>query len=69
MSCCEFKTSNGVDLSKAVNLDQRQLNQACGDGKTVLPRGLTINTKCLPYMAGEPMPWDHSKRTTPAQHL
>lgn len=58
---------NGVDLSKAVNLDQHQLNQACGDDKTVLPRGLKINTNCLPYVPSDERPWDHQKHEASAQ--
>lgn len=31
----------GLDLSKATGLDQRQIDIACGDAKTKLPEGLT----------------------------
>jgi len=32
----------GAQMSKAVGLSQSQLNEACGDEKTTLPRGLHI---------------------------
>ena len=33
---------SGAQLARATGLTQGQLNQACGDGSTVLPRGLRI---------------------------
>ena len=33
---------SGARLSRANGLSQAQLNRACGDGSTVLPRGLRI---------------------------
>jgi uncharacterized protein YjbI with pentapeptide repeats len=33
-----------ADLSEAKNLTQTQLNKACGNEKTIIPRGLIINT-------------------------
>ncbi|KQR55094.1 pentapeptide repeat-containing protein [Brevundimonas sp. Leaf168] len=33
---------SGAQLARATGLTQNQLNQACGDGSTVLPRGLRI---------------------------
>ena len=33
---------SGAQLARAVGLTQSQLNQACGDDATVLPRGLRI---------------------------
>ncbi|MFA4938488.1 pentapeptide repeat-containing protein [Brevundimonas sp.] len=33
---------SGAQLTRATGLTQGQLNQACGDGSTVLPRGLRI---------------------------
>ncbi|HEX7929798.1 MAG TPA: pentapeptide repeat-containing protein, partial [Sphingomicrobium sp.] len=35
-------TLQGADLSNARNLTQRQLDDACGDARTRLPRGLTV---------------------------
>jgi hypothetical protein len=34
----------GADLSGAKGLDQDQLDEACGDGGTRLPRGLTLKS-------------------------
>jgi len=34
----------GVDLSHARNLTQDQVDEACGDGKTRLPNGLSVHT-------------------------
>lgn len=33
---------SGAELSHAIGLTQSQLNTACGDASTVLPRGMTI---------------------------
>ena len=33
---------SGAQLTRATGLTQGQLNQACGDGSTILPRGLRI---------------------------
>ena len=33
---------SGAQLARATGLTQAQLNRACGDGSTVLPRGLRI---------------------------
>lgn len=33
---------SGAQLARATGLTGGQLNQACGDGSTVLPRGLRI---------------------------
>ena len=33
---------SGAEMDRAVGLSQRQLNSACGDGTTQLPRGMTI---------------------------
>jgi uncharacterized protein YjbI with pentapeptide repeats len=33
---------SGAEMDRAVGLSQAQLNRACGDGTTRLPRGLTI---------------------------
>ena len=35
-----------VDLSGGAGLEQGQLDQACGDGATILPAGLTVPTHC-----------------------
>ena len=40
----------GADLTRAFGLTQKQLDQACGDEKTYLPKGLTI--KLCPREAG-----------------
>ncbi|OYX91377.1 MAG: hypothetical protein B7Y78_12300, partial [Caulobacter sp. 35-67-4] len=34
----------GADLSGARGLDQDQLDEACGDGSTRLPRGLSVRS-------------------------
>lgn len=34
---------SGADLSRAAGLTQAQLNRACGDGSTILPRNLRIS--------------------------
>jgi hypothetical protein len=36
----------GADLSGAKGLDQDQLDEACGDGGTRLPRGLSLRKSC-----------------------
>ncbi|WP_299475136.1 pentapeptide repeat-containing protein [Cypionkella sp.] len=36
---------DNVDLSQVTGLEQTQLDQACGDAKTILPAGLTVPTQ------------------------
>ncbi|WP_168076700.1 pentapeptide repeat-containing protein [Caulobacter sp. SSI4214] len=33
---------SGAEMDRAIGLTQGQLNQACGDGSTALPRGLSL---------------------------
>lgn len=35
---------SGAEMNRAVGLTQRQLNGACGDSQTQLPRGLTLKS-------------------------
>jgi uncharacterized protein YjbI with pentapeptide repeats len=41
LSITSFK---GTDLTRAKGLSQKQLDQACGDAATKLPKGLTVKT-------------------------
>jgi uncharacterized protein YjbI with pentapeptide repeats len=43
---CEFEGANlsGANLSEVIGLNQGQLDQACGNEKTILPEGLSIKS-------------------------
>jgi Pentapeptide repeats (8 copies) len=47
---------SGADLSRVIGLTQAQLSEACGDDRTLLPRGLAIPLCPAPKAPRTPLP-------------